>query len=117
MSTNNIIFKAIKSTYGNFITNLSYYHIDWSGDPLIHNWHDIALSSMQTLGPMDSSLTRTLKVFLSPYGQQRVRQIGPLLHVVSWPHEQQPHPHTIKETLPLMGSREEHIIQSERALT
>ena len=117
MSTNNIIFNVIKSTYGNFITNLSYYHIDRSGDLLIHNWHDIALSSMQTLSPMDSSLTHTLKVFLSPHGQQRVRQIGPLLHVVSWPHGQQPHPHTIKETLPLMGSREEHIIQSERALT
>ena len=117
MSTNNIIFKVIKSTYGNFITNLSYYHIDRSGDPLIHNWHDIALSSMQTLGPMDSSLTHTLKVFLSPHGQQRVRQIGPLLHVVSWPHRQQPHPYTIKEPLPPMDSREEHVIQSKRALT
>ena len=73
MSTNNIISKAIKSTYGNFITNLPYYHIDRSGDPPIHNWHDIVLSGMQTLGPMDSSLTHTLKVFLSPHGQQRER--------------------------------------------
>ena len=28
---------------------------------------------MQTLGPMDSSLTHTVKVFLSPHGQQRER--------------------------------------------
>ena len=73
MSNNNIISKTIKSTYGNFITNLPYYHIDWSGDPPIYNWHDIVLSDMQTLGPMDSSLTHILKVFLSPHGQQRER--------------------------------------------
>ena len=72
---------------------------------------------MQTLGPMDSSFTHTLKVFLSPHGQQRERQIGPLLHVVSWPHGQQPHPHTIKKPLPLMDNREERVIQSEKALT
>ena len=30
---------------------------------------------------------------------------------------QQPHPHTIKEPLPPMDSREERVIQSERALT
>ena len=73
MSTINIISKAIKFTYGNFITNLPYYHIDRSRDPPIHNWHDIVLFGMQTLGPMDSSLTHTLKVFLSPHGQQRER--------------------------------------------
>ena len=71
MSNNNIISKTIKSTYGNFITNLPYYHIDRSGDPPIHNWHDIVFSDMQTLGLMDSSLTHTLKVFLPPHRQQR----------------------------------------------
>ena len=59
MSTNNIISKAIKSTYGKFITNIPYYHIDRSGDPPIYNWHDIVLSGMKTLGSMDSSLTHT----------------------------------------------------------
>ena len=49
------------------------YHIDRLGDPPIHNWHDIVLFGMQTLGPMDSSLTHTLKVFLSHHGQQRER--------------------------------------------
>ena len=66
MSTNNIIFKSIKSTYSNFITNLPYYHIDRSGDPLIHNWYDIVISGMQTLGPMNNSLTYTLKIFIPP---------------------------------------------------
>ena len=36
----------------------------------IHNWDDIVLFGMQSLGPMGSSLTHTLKVFLSPHGQQ-----------------------------------------------
>ena len=67
---------------------------------------------MQTLDPMD------LQGFSLPlWAAGRARQIGPLLHVVFWPHGQQPHPHTIKESLPPMGSREEHVIQSERALT
>ena len=69
---------------------------------------------MQTLGPMDNSLTQ---FSLPLWVVERVPQIGPLLHVVSWPHGQQPHPHTIKEHLPPIGSREERIIQSERALT
>ena len=87
-------------------------------DSPIHNWHDIVLSGMQILGPMDSSLTYTFKIFLSPlWAAERARQIGPLLHVVSWPHGQQPHPHTIKEPLPPMGSKEERVIQSERVLT
>ena len=38
------------------------------GNPPIHN---IVHSGIQTIGPMDSSLTHTLKVFLSPHGQQR----------------------------------------------
>ena len=89
-----------------------------SGDPPIHNWHDIVLSGMQTFGPMDSNLTHTLKVFLSPpWVAKRVCQIGTLLHVVSWPHGQQSYSHTIKEPLPPMDSREERIIQSERVLT
>ena len=54
---------------------------------------------------------------LPPWEAERTRQIGPLLHVVSWPHGQQPHPHTIKEPLPAMGNKEECVIQSERALT
>ena len=37
--------------------------------------------------------------------------------MVFWPHGQQSHPHTIKEPFPPMCSREEHVIQSERALT
>ena len=69
---------------------------------------------MQTLGPMDNSLTQ---FSLPPWVVERVPQIGPLLHVVSWPHGQQPHPHTIKEPLPPIGNREERIIQSERVLT
>ena len=71
---------------------------------------------MQTLGPMDSSLTHTFKVSLPSWTIERARQIEHLLHVVSWPHEQQPHPYTINEPLPPMGKREEHIIQSERGI-
>ena len=55
-------------------------------------------------------------VAASPY-PQRTCQIEPLLHVVFWPYGQQPHPHTINEPLPLMGSMEERVIQSEMALT
>ena len=64
--TNNIISKAIKSTYRNFITNLPSYHIDRSGDPPIHNWHDIIFFGMQTLGPMGSNLTHTQSRNLFP---------------------------------------------------
>ena len=91
--------------------------MDRSRDPPIHNWHDIVFYGMQSLGPMGSSLTHTLKALSLPtWAMGRMCQIGHLLHVVLWPHGQQPHPHTIKKHLPPMGSREEHVIQSERTL-
>ena len=54
---------------------------------------------------------------LPPWATETARQIESLLHVVSWPHGQQSHPHTIKEPLSSMDSREERVIQNERALT
>ena len=73
---------------------------------------------MQSFGPMGSSLTHTLKVLSLPlWATKRTCHIGPLLHVVFWPHWQQFHSHIIKEPLPPKGSREERVIQSERALT
>ena len=73
---------------------------------------------MQSFGLMGSNLTHTLKVLSLPlWATKRTCQIGPLLHVVFWPHWQQSCPHTIKEPLPPIGSREERVIQSERALT
>ena len=90
MSTDNIISEAIKSNIRQIITNIPNYHIDRLGDPSMHNWHDIVLSGIQSLDSMGSSLTHTLKVLsLLPWVARRTRQIGPLLHLVLWPHNQE----------------------------
>ena len=89
---------------------MPHYHLDRSGDPPIHNRHDIVL-----FGTRQQPHSYAQGFSLPPWAAERARQIGHLLHVVSWPHGQQPHPYTIKEPLPPMGKREERIIQSERS--